>query len=192
MDAAVGAELAAIASGCCAAYLEPTAMAHQADANPQAVSTMRLSPSAFLVALAAKERTTAVKLASLAAGSLVFLVVLPAVIFFVARSVIPSGGGGALPRSAELVVTAMFAATGLSLVAWAALEQWSVGHGTPTQTAPTRHLVTTGPYALCRNPDRAWGGAVLFRRGGLFRIVDPWVGLPRTGVARRFAVPPPG
>jgi protein-S-isoprenylcysteine O-methyltransferase Ste14 len=124
---------------------------------------MRLSPSAFLVALAAKERTTAVKLASLAAGSLVFLVVLPAVIFFVARSVIPSGGGGALPRSAELVVTAMFAATGLSLVAWAALEQWSVGHGTPTQTAPTRHLVTTGPYALCRNPIEL--GAVLYYFG---------------------------
>jgi len=35
---------------------------------------------------------------------------------------------------------------------WTTVFQWKIGEGVPTPNAPTQHLVTTGPYKLCRNP----------------------------------------
>ncbi|HLP02629.1 MAG TPA: isoprenylcysteine carboxylmethyltransferase family protein [Opitutaceae bacterium] len=52
---------------------------------------------------------------------------------------------------------------GLGFVAWAAFEQWRVGRGTPVQCAPTQRLITSGPYARCRNPIEF--GAVLYYVG---------------------------
>ncbi|WP_338101791.1 isoprenylcysteine carboxylmethyltransferase family protein [Methanolapillus millepedarum] len=41
---------------------------------------------------------------------------------------------------------------GLFLVAFAVRELWIYGYGSPAVHAPPQKLVTTGPYALFRNP----------------------------------------
>jgi protein-S-isoprenylcysteine O-methyltransferase Ste14 len=48
----------------------------------------------------------------------------------------------------------------LLLMMWSVWVQWSVGRGGPVPVVPTRKLITTGPYALCRNPMHL--GALLY------------------------------
>ena len=58
----------------------------------------------------------------------------------------------ALPEPLNLVVAPPLISLGLFLTAWSGLVQLRVGEGTPVPAIPTRRLVTSGPYALCRNP----------------------------------------
>jgi protein-S-isoprenylcysteine O-methyltransferase Ste14 len=124
---------------------------------------MRPSLPLLLARLATKERPISVKLASLAAGSVVFLLLFPAAFFLIARILAPYCCSFGLPRGIEIVLALTLIGGGLLLIAWAAFAQWTVGRGTPAQTAPTQALVTTGPYALCRNPIEL--GAVLYYFG---------------------------
>jgi len=111
---------------------------------------------------AAGERSLLVKGVSLLIGSLVFLLLLPAGFMVIARMLAPHVGFAA-PRTLELGVGGVAGLAGLGFVGWAALEQWRVGRGTPAQCAPTQRLITSGPYARCRNPIEF--GAVLYYLG---------------------------
>lgn len=53
---------------------------------------------------------------------------------------------------AERAAGAASIAVGLGILGWAVWTQRTVGGGTPNPLAPTRRLVTEGPYAFCRNP----------------------------------------
>lgn len=58
----------------------------------------------------------------------------------------------------NLVIGSMCSAFGLFMVIWANLELWRRGRGTAAVLGPVKlgeetcSLVTTGPYAMCRNP----------------------------------------
>ena len=71
--------------------------------------------------------------------------------------------GFALPRSAEHTMAFISIAIGAGILSWATYEQWTRGRGTPAQSAPTQALITSGPYALCRNPIEL--GAVIYYLG---------------------------
>lgn len=43
-------------------------------------------------------------------------------------------------------------ASGLALIAWSERDLKHVGHGSPSPAQPTRRLVTSGSYRLCRHP----------------------------------------
>lgn len=67
--------------------------------------------------------------------------------------------GGFLPsQRLGLGIGAMSSGFGAFLVIWANRELWTKGHGGAADLGPVRisrrtdALVTTGPYALCRNP----------------------------------------
>jgi len=116
----------------------------------------------MLVGISKKRRSTRFKLLSLFFGFIVFIAVLPWLLFLLADVVMPDGVAG-LPRLAELVIAAAGASVGLAVVAWTALTQWKTGRGTPAPVAPTQCLIVSGPYAFCRNPIEL--GAILYYLG---------------------------
>ena len=111
--------------------------------------------------------STGYKILAMIPGTLVFLVISPLVIFWGAHGLsrsIPLH----LSRSLTLVfaVTAFLVAGVLMLSALFVL--WVQGDGTPAPIAPTRRLVTSGPYRFCRNPIELGTELYLFGLGALF------------------------
>lgn len=88
------------------------------------------------------------------------------------------------------VVGGALALAGLGLVIWSVWVQYSQGRGTPAPLVATRQLVTTGPYALCRNPMTL--GALIFYLGLGFSLgsglVIALTGIIFTGLLRYIAV----
>jgi len=106
-----------------------------------------------LVKWAQVKRTKGFKALSLLSGALFFGVILPflmalASAWLDARLGLPSWP----PRSFGYLSGPVFIALGLSLVGWSVWAQLKMGKGGPLPVAPTQRLITTGPYALCRNP----------------------------------------
>jgi len=88
---------------------------------------------------------------SMVPGIVIFLLLSPFVIFQFSRYLsvaIPFH----VPRVFELCVMSGMLLLALPLMSWALLELWNRGEGSPAPIAPTRHLVTSGPYRWCRNP----------------------------------------
>ncbi|HUW18715.1 MAG TPA: isoprenylcysteine carboxylmethyltransferase family protein [Sedimentisphaerales bacterium] len=85
------------------------------------------------------------------AGCIVFLVILPGGYLFVARFF---NRWVSIPctRPVELTLAGISGTVGLLIALWSAWTQWTVGRGGPTPLAPTQKLITSGPYAYCRNP----------------------------------------
>lgn len=83
-------------------------------------------------------------------GFALFVVLVPAVMWFVSGSV--------ELVTARVVACAIMAAAGLGLSVWSIVYMRNVGKGNPMdafnhEVAPrTSELMTEGPYAICRNP----------------------------------------
>lgn len=118
--------------------------------------------AAFVARHAGRKRSAATKVASLAAGFLTFLVLVPLALG-AAGHVAAKYISVSLPRSAEVMAGMVFAAVGLSALAWATATFWSVGRGTPVPFASPPRLVTSGPFRYTRNPIKL--GAILFYMG---------------------------
>ena len=87
-------------------------------------------------------------------GLLIFVIGIPALMWWVSERPFPY-----VPDSLiRCVVAALFAVAGLALSIYSIVYMRIVGKGTPFdaynhEVAPrTRHLMTEGPYRLCRNP----------------------------------------
>ena len=69
--------------------------------------------------------------------------------------------------------------SGLALIAWSERDLKHIGHGTPSPAQPTKRLVTSGSYQLCRHPMflgyNLAGLAVIFLTGSPAMLV---VGFP--------------
>ena len=91
------------------------------------------------------------KALSLIPGTIIFLGITPLLLFFLSRylgSFIPL----IWPRNLEIIIALTALSLALFLMSWSLIALWTTGQGTPAPIAPTRKLVTTGPYAFCRNP----------------------------------------
>lgn len=83
-------------------------------------------------------------------GFAVFVCLLPFVMW--------TAAGRPVPGTIGLAVWTLFAAAGIGLSVWTILYMRVVGKGNPFdayghELAPrTKHLMTEGPYAICRNP----------------------------------------
>ena len=82
---------------------------------------------------------------------LFFLVLLPAVFIYLGF-LIKGNIHIRLDRLVEFVISIVSLLIGLFFLTWTTIFQWKIGEGVPAPNAPTQHLVTTGPYRLCRNP----------------------------------------
>ena len=98
-----------------------------------------------------KKSSRGYKIISLLLGMLFFLVLLPS-IFIYLGSLIKNGILIELDRTIEIIISIVSLIIGLSFLVWTTVFQWKIGGGVPAPNAPTQHLVTTGPYKLCRNP----------------------------------------
>jgi len=107
--------------------------------------------ASYLARISRGERGIRAKTVSLFAGIVFFLILLPCLFIFV-TDLLSRFFCFALPRQLEYVLAVISVMIGLFWLVWAALEQWVAGRGTPAQSAPTQTLITTGPYAACRNP----------------------------------------
>lgn len=56
------------------------------------------------------------------------------------------------PRVIEVVLACITGLLGILVLLWSVWTQWMVGRGGPVPVVPTTKLITSGPYALCRNP----------------------------------------
>jgi protein-S-isoprenylcysteine O-methyltransferase Ste14 len=119
------------------------------------------------------------KLASLLAGVLFFLGLLPALLSW-AGSALGVPPATVPPLAAALLIVST-TSLGLSWLAWATLTQWKIGRGTPAPMAPTQRLVIQGPYRLSRNPIEF--GAVLYYLGFGALFATPGAGLFAAAVA---------
>jgi protein-S-isoprenylcysteine O-methyltransferase Ste14 len=123
---------------------------------------------AFYLARTSKgERSTLAKVVSLTLGIVFFLILLPA-LFIITANQLSLYIYFAFPRPLEYILAIVSLITGLLWLAWSALEMWRAGHGTPAQTASTQKLITTGPYAACRNPIELGALFYYFGIGTLF------------------------
>jgi protein-S-isoprenylcysteine O-methyltransferase Ste14 len=67
---------------------------------------------------------------------------------------------GFVHQPANRMVAVVLGFLGVLIVAWSVAVQVVWGRGTPIPVTPTKALVTSGPYARCRNPMN--GGIVLY------------------------------
>ncbi len=93
----------------------------------------------------------AVQYISLLFGAFLFLFILPTIFFLIAQFLsryinVDYVGFYKYPI---IIATLLI---GLSLLAWTTICQIKIGLGTPAPNAPTKKLVTTGPYKYTRNP----------------------------------------
>ena len=98
-----------------------------------------------------KSYSTGYKLLSLIPGTIVFLIISPLILFYFSRQLsqfIPLF----LPRMLETYIALSALLVALTLMSWGMFSLWADGKGTPAPIAPTKNLVTTGPFKLCRNP----------------------------------------
>ena len=135
------------------------------NSNQPSRKTMKLA--SYLARVSKGERSVWAKIISLSAGIVFFLILLPALFIFTAH-LLSQFLYFALPRQLEYVLAIISVAIGVFWLAWAALEQWVAGRGTPAQSAPTQKLITSGPYAACRNPIELGALFYYFGIGTLF------------------------
>lgn len=97
-------------------------------------------------------RTGAQRAGFLVVGGVVFLGILPLSLFGVSRWDPLAGADGLLSHTAPRVVGGLLVLAGGALGLWTIGTQIVQGSGTPFPMAPTQRLLTSGPFAWCRNP----------------------------------------
>lgn len=113
---------------------------------------------------AERKRSKRQRIATLALAGAVFLVLIPLALTFVSSCIDEwLGLPGFIPEPLNFVFALALIGAGLFLSGWSVLAQFRKGKGTPAPMVPTQKLVTTGPFAYCRNPMTL--GMVLFYPG---------------------------
>jgi len=96
-----------------------------------------------------KEFTARTRLGAILLESLLFVVLIPYLLILLSKM---EYGRINFEFTLGTLLCMVFAIAGLTLGLWAVWAQFSQAHGTPVPLMATKKLLTTGPYALCRNP----------------------------------------
>jgi protein-S-isoprenylcysteine O-methyltransferase Ste14 len=113
-----------------------------------------------------KDRSLAYRYFSLAAGSVFFIYIVPIVLILLGNHVV-GGIHFRWPRYIEILLALVLMPAGIFIMSWAILVQWVIGGGTPFPGAPTKRLITAGPYGFVRNPIQLGANLYYFGAGTL-------------------------
>jgi protein-S-isoprenylcysteine O-methyltransferase Ste14 len=102
------------------------------------------------------------RIVSLALGTIFFVIIFPGILISLGMT-IKNVIVFTLPRYFEWIILVPCLGIGLIFLVWATVLQWTIGEGTPAPNAPTRRLITSGLYGLCRNPIEL--GAIFYYMG---------------------------
>jgi protein-S-isoprenylcysteine O-methyltransferase Ste14 len=91
------------------------------------------------------------KIIAVVLGGFTFLIVIPFLLFLASSSLERSVAADDW-RLAQIPLSLAAICFGLFVVAWSTLTLARIGGGTPVPVVPTRKLIVSGPYRLCRNP----------------------------------------
>ncbi|WP_161598300.1 methyltransferase family protein [Pseudodesulfovibrio senegalensis] len=104
----------------------------------------------LLVSLSQRERSAQYRFLVLIVGASFFLVVFSGLVLWASHWLVQVFR--AVFVTPIPVLGWVLALLGIALAAWASLVMWFSADGTPAPLAPTRRLVTHGPFRYCRNP----------------------------------------
>ncbi len=100
-----------------------------------------------------KEISKRKKILNLIFGAIIFILFLPALLILGSHyldSLLHISG--ILCSTFYEILGIILVAVGWPLSVWSVYFQYAEGKGTPVPSAPTRKLITSGPYKYCRNP----------------------------------------
>ena len=128
---------------------------------------MKNSITKIVVGFSQNRRSGLYKTVTFLCALFLFLILFPTAYVFIGKFInqwlsVPCS------RTAELVLTGISITAGLLFMLWSAWTQWALGRGGPVPAAPTQKLITTGPYACCRNPIHLGGLFYSFAFGTFF------------------------
>jgi protein-S-isoprenylcysteine O-methyltransferase Ste14 len=129
----------------------------------------------ILLAWSKRENSTSRKLASLAWGYVLFLILIPAALLGISLYLIEPENTLLWDPWIGTAIAMAAIPVGLLFLVWATITQWRIGQGTPAYTAPTQKLIVSGPYRRSRNPIQL--GATLFYLGLVSFAASPTSGI---------------
>lgn len=116
----------------------------------------------FLVQFQYTKKSFLYKVISIICGIVFFLAVLPAFFIWVGRFV-----DSYYSLTSSIVSMTLIAIVailiGLFFMFWSTYTQLTIGKGAPTPNVPTKNLIISGPYRICRNPIEL--GAIIYYFG---------------------------
>jgi protein-S-isoprenylcysteine O-methyltransferase Ste14 len=116
----------------------------------------------MVVGWAGKERSFFYKAVTMVIGAVLLLAVVPGALFLAGFAVEKHLLADWLVWLGT-VIALLITLVGLLFLLWSVITLILAGKGTPAPAAPTRKLVVTGPYRLCRNPAQL--GAMFYYLG---------------------------
>lgn len=124
--------------------------------NPPASITiegviMKNSIAKIVAGFSQNRRSGLYKMISFLCALFLFLILFPIAYLFIGKFINQWFSVPCL-RIVELVLAGISIIAGLLFMLWASWTQWVLGRGGPVPVAPTQKLISTGPYACCRNP----------------------------------------
>ena len=102
------------------------------------------------------------KIIFLSIDLLIFLIVVPLLIIQLGKYLEQYFSRQWNPLLGRLVILISLPA-GLIILFWAIFVQWTIGRGTTSPLLPSKKLIVSGPYKLCRNPIEL--GTILYYLG---------------------------
>lgn len=128
---------------------------------------MKNNIASKIAALSKQNRSKLYRVISFSIAVCIIMVLIPIVFLLIGKAV-NRWISISCPRNIELLLAGISGAIGLLILLWSVWTQWSVGRGGPTPVAPTQKLITSGPYALCRNPFQLGDFFYMFAFGLVF------------------------
>ncbi len=130
--------------------------------------------SRYLSQLSRKSRSSKQKIFFLGISILFFGILLPLILNEIGERIEKVVNIG-IPPGLEVAIVITSLTLGAYFILATIYTQWKVGLGTPALNAPTKKLITSGPFKLCRNPLQLSG--MLYYLG-----IGTWVNTIITGL----------
>jgi protein-S-isoprenylcysteine O-methyltransferase Ste14 len=136
------------------------------------------SPLAYrIAAITSRPRSLWVRVISQTIGAVLFLIVIPPLLFWLVRLALPESWRFGAEAMLRIGIGTLGVVLGLALLGWANATFWFHGSGTAAPWAAPQRLVISGPFRYCRNPIQLGAAVYYFGLGTLFSSLSIGLGM---------------